>query len=106
MGSTRGTVDFIVDQAAKAGAVSAKKMFGEYGVYCDGKMVAVVCDDQLFIKPNPAARAYLGTPVEAPPFPAAKPWFLIDGEHWEDAAWLSELFRISALSLPEPKKKK
>ena len=45
MASQQGTVDFIVEQMARAGAVSARKMFGEYGIYCDGKMVALVCGD-------------------------------------------------------------
>ncbi|RYF09624.1 MAG: hypothetical protein EOO77_23380 [Oxalobacteraceae bacterium] len=51
MGSQQSTVDFVLDQMSAAGAVSAKKMFGEYGVYLDEKMVALVCDDVLFIKP-------------------------------------------------------
>ncbi len=106
MASKQSTVDFILDQIAGAGAVSAKKMFGEYGIYCDGKMAAMVCDDQLFVKPTAGGRAYLGTPAEAPPYPGAKPCFLIGGEHWDEAAWLAELIRISAAELPLPKKKK
>ena len=42
MGSQQSTVDFVLDQMSAAGAVSAKKMFGEYGVYLDEKMVALV----------------------------------------------------------------
>ena len=41
MASNKTTVDFILDQIAAAGAVSAKKMFGEYGIYCDAKIVAL-----------------------------------------------------------------
>ena len=55
MGSQQSTIDFVLDQMSAAGAVSAKKMFGEYGVYLDEKMVALVCDDVLFIKPTGAA---------------------------------------------------
>jgi DNA transformation protein len=108
MGSQKSTADFIVDQIAKAGEVSAKKMFGEYGVYCDGKMVAVICDDLLYFKPTAGGRAYLGTPQEVSPFPQAKPYFFIDGERWDDAQWLAELARITARELPlkPPKKKK
>lgn len=60
MASQQSTVDFILEQIAAAGSVSAKKMFGEYGIYCDGKMVALVCDDQLFIKPTLAGKAFIG----------------------------------------------
>lgn len=105
MASNQSTVDFIVDQMSGAGDVSFKKMFGEYGIYCDGKMVASVCDDKLFIKPTVAGRAYIGTVQEAPPYPGAKPNFLISGEKWEDAEWLSELVRITSQELPLPVKK-
>lgn len=106
MSSKQSTVDYIVDQLAAAGVVSGKKMFGEYGIYCDGKMFALVCDDQLFVRPTSAGRQFLGTPTEAPPYPSAKPHFLIAGERWDDGEWLSELARITARELPLPKKKK
>ncbi len=98
-------MDFILDQIAGAGAVSAKKMFGEYGIYCDGKIVALVCDEQFFVKKTAAAKELLGTPSEGIPFPEAKPWFLIPGEQWDDHALLSEIIKRSAAELPFPKKK-
>ncbi|UGQ46440.1 TfoX/Sxy family protein [Massilia endophytica] len=108
MASHQSTMDFILDQMHGAGGVTAKKMFGEYGVYLDGKMFAVVCDDQLFMKPTAAGKAYIGEPEMVQPFPQAKPYFLIPGDQCEDSAWLSELCRITAaeLPLPKPKKKK
>lgn len=108
MGARQSTVDYLVDQMSGAGAVSGRKMFGEYGIYCEGKMVALVCDDQLFIKPTAAGRALIADLREAPPYPGAKPCFLIEGDLWEDRAWLSELVKVSAreLPLPAPKKKK
>ncbi len=106
MASKQSTVDFIVDQLGAAGTITAKRMFGEFGIYCDGVFVAVVCDDQLFVKPTGPGRAFIGTPCEAPPYPAAKPWFLVDGDRWDDAAWLGELVRVSARALPAPGPKK
>jgi len=108
MSTQPSTVAFIVEQMAGAGAISARPMFGEYGVYCDGKLVALICDDQLFVKPTRAGRAFIGTPDEAPPYRGAKPSFLISAEGLEDADWLAELIRLSAeeLPLPKPKKKK
>ncbi len=44
MPTDRKTVDYIVDQIAGAGSVAAKPMFGEYGLYCDGKMIAIIGD--------------------------------------------------------------
>ena len=85
MATRQSTVDLVLEQAGEAGNVTAKKMFGEYALYCDGKLVALICDEQLFLKPTPAARAYLGEVTEAPPYPSAKPCFLIPGEAWDDA---------------------
>ena len=67
MASSASTVEYIVGQMAGAGAVSARAMFGEYGVYCDGRIVALICQDQLFVKPTAGGRAWIGEPVEAPP---------------------------------------
>ena len=47
MASQQGTVDFLLDQISGAGSLSVKKVFGEYGVHCDGKMFAIVADDHL-----------------------------------------------------------
>ena len=80
-------------------------MFGEYGIYCDDKMVAMVCDGQLFVKPTVAGRKFLGNVVEGCPYLGAKPCFLITGDKWDDRAWLTSLIQISAAELPPPKKK-
>ena len=98
------TIAFIIDQAG--GSVSSKPMFGEYGLYRDGRMVAMVCDDNLFIKPTSAGRALAVGADEAPPYPGAKPCLLIAADRWRDADWLTELFRISASELPPPKAKR
>ena len=103
MASDRKTIAFIVDQLAAAGDVVAKPMFGEYGLYCNGRMVAMVCDDQLFVKPTPAGRAFAGDIAEAPPYPGAKPCLLVDADRWDDGDWLVELIRISTAELPLPK---
>jgi DNA transformation protein len=104
--SQQKTVDYILEQAAGAGTVTAKKMFGEYGMYCDGKIIALICDDQLFIKPTVAGRGYLGEVTDGEPFPGAKPYFLIEGDRWDDADWLAGLVKTTADDLPLPKPKK
>lgn len=109
MSSQGSTIDYILEQIADAGSVSARKMFGEYGLYCNGKIVALVCDDQFFLKPTEEARAFLGDAVdEQPAYTGAKPSFRIAGERWDDADWMAELVRVttSALPLPKPKPKK
>lgn len=65
MASDRKTVEFLVEQMAGGGTVSAKAMFGEFGIYCDGEMVALVCDDHLFVKPTVGGRAFATGAEEA-----------------------------------------
>lgn len=105
MASSKKFVDFIIDQIENAGAIEAKKMFVEYGLYAGGKLVGLICDDKLFIKPTVSGRAYIENVVEAPPYEGAKPSFLIE-ERIEDSKWLSELISITYHELPEPKPKK
>ncbi len=106
MGSQQSTVDFILEQIAEAGEVRARKMFGEYGIYCDEKTVAFVCDDELFVKPTKAGKAFIGAFVEGCPYPGAKPYLLISGDKWDDREWLAHLIRITAGELPLPKNQK
>lgn len=105
MASDQKFVDFVLDQIDNAGEVTARKMFGEYGVYADGKMFGLICDNRLFIKPTASGREFVGDVVEAPPYPGAKNSFLIE-DKIDDREWLSELIRISLRELPEPKPKK
>ena len=105
MSSDVNFVSYIVDQITGAGRISYRKMFGEYALYCDGKVVALVCDDQLFLKPTTAGRQAIPDLVETPPYPGGKDWFLIDAG-LDDADWISELVRLTAAELPLPKPKK
>ncbi len=105
MATDKAFVDFVLDQIDNAGEITAKKMFGEYGVFSNGKIFALICDNKLFIKPTESGRAFIQDVVEAPPYKGAKPSFLIE-DKIEDREWLSELIRISLKELPEPKPKK
>ena len=105
MASDLSFVEYVVDHLAEDCAVTYKKMFGEFGLFSDAKMFAVICDNRLFVKPTEGGRAYIGNVVEAPPYPGAKPIFLIEGQ-LEDGEWLSELVRITTRELPAPKPKK
>ena len=103
MATNRKTVDHIVDQSGGAGCVAARPMFGEYGLYCDGKMIAIIGNEQLFIRPTARGRAFAEGAEEISPYPGAKPHLLIDADRWEDRDWLTELVRITAAELAPPK---
>jgi len=105
MASDTEYVDFVLDQIENAGEITAKKMFGEYGIFSNGKIFALICDNKLFIKPTEAGRTFIKDIVEAPPYPGAKTSFLIE-DKVEDREWISNLVRITVRELPEPKPKK
>ncbi len=98
-------IEYLEEQLVDVKNIFFRKMFGEYAIYCDTKVVALVCDNQLFVKPTVIGRAYLEEIVEEPPYPGSKNYFLI-GDRIDDREWISELIRITADELPLPKPKK
>ena len=105
MASDKSFVEFVTDQIENAGEITSRKMFGEYALYSNGKVVALICDNQVFVKATEAGRQFIGEVKEAPPYPGAKMSFLIE-EQIEDRKWFSELIRLTEQELPVPKKKK
>ncbi len=104
MRSSQEFADFVIDQISSAGNISFRKMFGSYAIYCDRKVVALICDNQLFVKPTFSGRKYIGDVIEAPPFKKAKNFFLIT-EKIEDSEWMTGLIKITTKELPLPKTK-
>jgi len=104
MASSKDLVQYIAEQCADAGEIMTKKMFGDYGIYCDGKIFGLICDDCLYIKPTEAGRKVLREVVMRPPYEGAKDYFLVADV--DDRTYLSELVRVTCEALPEPKPKK
>lgn len=50
MTSSAATFEWIVKQISGADEITAKKMFGKFGFYCDDKIIGLVCDNQFFVK--------------------------------------------------------
>jgi len=99
MSSDVGFVEFAVGQIENAGEITYKKMFGEFALYSDGIIFALICNNQLFMKPTDAGRAFIEEVVEAPPYPSAKPYFLIE-DQLENKEWISTLVRLSVKEPP------
>ena len=102
MASDEVFVQFVVDQMSDAGRIASRKMFGEYAIYCDDKVIALVCDNQLFVKPTEKGRVYIGDVVEAQPYPGSKQYFLVENR-LEDREWISGLIGITAHEVPNSK---
>ena len=86
-------IDYVCDQIDDSCEVSYRHMFGGTTLYSKDKVVALICDNQLFVKPTPGGRAHIGEVVEARPYPGARPSFLIEGQ-LEDQAFFSSLAKV------------
>jgi TfoX/Sxy family transcriptional regulator of competence genes len=104
MTSSIDTLRYILDQASLGQRLEFKRLFGEFALYLDGKVVAFVCDDQLFLKPTDQGKAFLGTVKAAPIFPDSKDYYLLSDE-LDDPERLREAILITAQALPIPKPK-
>ena len=105
MASHPDFVNYVAEQLREAGAIRSRKMFGEYGLYCDGVFFAVICDDQLFVKVTPQGEAAFPELPKAPPYEGARDSFLV--EDVEDRERMTELTRITCLVLQaQPQKRR
>ena len=86
--------------------IRARKMFGEYALYMGEKIVALVADEQLFVKPTSISFNYLDNSQLAPPYPGAKLCLLVPDARWTDRAWLTAFLTATAAELPVPPPKK
>jgi TfoX/Sxy family transcriptional regulator of competence genes len=105
MASDQDFVDSVCEQVDLPRRLSARKMFGEYALYIDGKVVALICDNQVFVKPTAAGLELLGEAIEAPPYSGAKPHYQVN-EHLQDSDLMRKLLLATASALPRPKPKR
>lgn len=104
MASNPDFVQYIADQCSGAGEIVVRKMFGDYGIYCDGKIFGLICDNGFYLKPTDAVRPMLREVALRPPYDGAKDYFYITDI--DDRDYLSALVRETCKALPEPRPKK
>jgi TfoX/Sxy family transcriptional regulator of competence genes len=85
--------------------MTSRRMFGEYALYLGDRVVAFVCDDTLFIKPTPGARAMLPDADMGPAYPGSKDYIIGDAV-LDDPDLLARVLRQVANDTPAPKPKK
>ena len=104
MASNIDFVQYIADQCAGAGEITYRKMFGDYGIYCDAKIFGLICDDCFYLKPTETVRPLLRVVDLRPPYDGAKDYFYIADV--DDGDYLSQIVRETCKVLPMPKQKK
>ena len=103
MPSSVSYVEFVKEQLSGAGTITHRRMFGEYGLYCDGKYFACICDDRLLVKVTPAGEALMPDCPRGIPYEGGGEMFLPDVENREG---LVELARVTCAALPAKKPRK
>jgi TfoX/Sxy family transcriptional regulator of competence genes len=104
MATLKETISRLLEQLEPLN-VRARAMFGEYALYCDEKLVALVCDNTVFLKPSPASAGLGIHLVPAPPYPGAKDYFVVGEAIVEDDEAFRRVIRETAAALPPPKPK-
>ena len=97
-------VQYVADQCSGAGEIVTMKMFGDYGIYCNGKLFGLICDDRFFLKPTEVGRVLLRKEELRPPYEGAKDYFYIADV--DDRDYISALVQETCKELPKPKKRK
>ena len=55
MATADGTIAFLADILSPLGHITARRMFGGAGVYCDGVIFGLIVDDVLYLKADAAS---------------------------------------------------
>lgn len=105
MSTDRDFIDYLAEQIDIGSRLSHRKMFGEYALYVDGKVVAFACDNSLFVKPSAAATGLAPALPQRPPYPGAKDYPVAD-ELLDDSEALRRLILQTAELMPLPKPRK
>ncbi len=104
MASHPDFVEYVAEQISGAGDISWRKMFGEYGVYCNGKIIGLICDDTFFVKITEAGKKLCPYFPECPPYEGSKPYLQVSD--LDNPELLAQLVTVTWAELPEPKPKK
>lgn len=78
MATQKETIEFILSRLRDRKRFTTRAMFGEYALYADGKVVALVCNDRLYVKILPASQPLEHQCEKGAPYPGAKPHYLIE----------------------------
>lgn len=101
MASNADFIQYIVDQCSGAGEIAARKMMGDYCIYCDGVLFGLICDNNLYIKVTEAGKALLKEVILRPPYEGARDYFYISDV--DDRDYLADLVRATLPELPASK---
>lgn len=104
MASSKGYLDFILEQLSELTDITYKSMMGEYIIYYQEKIVGGIYDDRFLVKPVKSAIKFMPNADYELPYEGAKEMLLVDDVDNKD--FLAALFNSTYEELPAPKVKK
>jgi len=105
MATDPGFIEYVTEVAGLGARLTHRKMFGEYALYVDERVVAFACDGSLYVKPSDAAARLAPNLPLGPPYPGAKDYPIADAL-LDDPEALRRLLLETAALMPPPKPKK
>ncbi len=104
MASSLEYVQFVVEQLSELENISYRKMFGEYVVYYNGKVIGGVYDNRFLVKITKSGKKLCENFEEQIPYEGAKPMLFVS--ELDDKILLKNLLEQTWQELPFPKKRK
>ncbi len=105
MSTQKETVEFILQKLGEPDRFSTRAMFGEYALYAGGKVVGLICDDQLYVKILPESKELEDICEKDEAYPGSKPYYLVEEVQLSQIQNLPEILFNIAKSIPVPKKR-
>ena len=103
MASSKGYLDFILEQLSGLNEITHRAMMGEYVLYYRGRVFGGIYDDRFLVKPVKSAKAMMPDARMELPYEGAKEMILVDDV--DNREFLQELVEAMYEDLPVPKKK-
>ena len=104
MATSEKTIIYLLDILSSLKTVRVRKMFGEYALYMNDKVVGLICDDQIFIKFTDKGKQFAqGRFEEGSAYPGAKPSMNIT-DYVDDSQFFSTLVELTYTALPNKQK--
>ena len=104
MTSSKGYLDFVLEQLSELDDISYRAMMGEYIIYYRSKVIGGIYDDRFLVKNIKAAADLMPEATLELPYDGAKEMLLVDDI--ENKEFLRDLLEAMVDDLPAQKKKK
>ena len=102
MATSKGYLEYVLEQLSGLPEISHRAMMGEYVLYYRGKVIGGIYDDRLLLKPTKTAEKMLPYAERDIPYEGAKEMLLVDVD---DRERLTELIEAMYPQLPAPGKR-